>query len=155
MTEIYDQQYIRNNKRSFSLRLVALLLVVAITLALYITSIFTPQNKWVTMAIAVVGVLVCFAVWVFVVSGTSAKRRMLRNIQKGLSTEAALTYLDNQGEQTQDGVTYAALQFAGIDESGRTFERTILFEGKPSFAKGAQVRLRTYRQLLVAYEIIE
>ena len=156
MKEIFDENYGAQIKRKLTVRLVVFLLLTAALTAVYVISYFVPGKLWVTMVIGILSVLLLGVGYIYLVSPVTSIRRMMREVKKGLYSTDEVVF---QGEKSEkryfNGVMCSCLSFSAADETGRVYERELLFPGSENFEAGGCYKIKTYQQMIVAYQRAE
>lgn len=152
MTRVYDEKYIRSAKRSYALRLCAVILLCMLFCAGYVLSILHPGSKWLTLGIGTAGCIVCCTVGLLLLTPAARKCRLLKEIASGLSASDELLFISCGGMRNFEFSNYSVLVFSGKDNDGRSYERELLFEGKCPFTPGEKAVISSYRGLITAYE---
>lgn len=152
MTRVYDEKYIRSAKRSYALRLCAVILLCMLFCAGYVLSILYPGSKWLTLGIGAAGCIVCCTAALLLLTPAARKYRLLKEIASGLSASDELLFVSCGGTRNFEFSNYSVLVFSGKDNDGRSYERELLFEGKCPFTPGEKAVISSYRGLITAYE---
>ena len=97
MTRVYDEKYIRSAKRSYALRLCAVILLCMLFCAGYVLSILYPGSKWLTLGIGAAGCIVCCTVGLLLLTPSARKCRLLKEIASGLSASDELLFISCGG----------------------------------------------------------
>ena len=153
MKEIFDEDYENQIKRKLTVRLIVFLLLTAMLAALYIASYGVPGKLWVTLAVGILSVLLLGVLYIYFVSPFTSVKRMMREVKNGLySADEAVFQGEKPEKQYVNGVMCSRLSFEAVDDTGRTYERELLFPGFEKLEIGERYKIKTYQQMIVAYE---